>query len=309
MTCLARTSLNIPSTFITGYPQTPAEKAQSRSAIKANASRARWRKGALPTRSAPVPAPGLRNAPQVRSTKVAFRAVPGSKTPSALQRHLSDPQGVLLPVNSTRRQPTSGELAQWIANKAFDTTTLPLPIPAAQLSHFSTHEIRKLVHQHYEAFTQILPADESGHNSRAVLWTHRIMSEPGVLSAFVFAQLSRNVHEHGLAPNLRRQLVWTHAAVVETVNKALSSAATACTDTTLLTVFSLAYHGSTSSAVKARKPARAPQQGPLKSLRLLHLYGGPIEAVSMHREALLKMIEMRGGLRKMTLPGFAGLLC
>lgn len=138
------------------------------------------------------------------------------------------------------------------------------------------------------------------------------MSEPGCLYAYMFGQLIRNKHNHRLPLKSQHQLLCAHAETVTYVNQALSDHKIACSDSTILAVFALAYHSIT---IEEKPPKgstaifRAPEQGPLKSLRLLNLYGGPIETVSMHREGLLKLIQLRGGIEKITLPGLAGLLC
>ncbi|EXJ62208.1 hypothetical protein A1O7_02641 [Cladophialophora yegresii CBS 114405] len=137
------------------------------------------------------------------------------------------------------------------------------------------------------------------------------MSEPGCLYAYFFAQLMRNKYSRHFHSKAQHQLLRAHAETVSYVNKALSDPSTACSDLTILTVFNLAYHylAMSPEARPVYATRRRPEQGPLRSLRLLNLYGGPIEAASMHREGLFKMIELRGGLEKITIPGLAGLLC
>jgi hypothetical protein len=184
-------------------------------------------------------------------------------------------------------------------------------VPFEQLNSFSAHETGLLLQQLYETLDQALPANSAGHNELVTLWIHKIMSDPGCLAAYLFAQLMRNKYNPYFHPNAQQQLLRAHAETVTHVNKALSNPSTACSDLTILTVFNLAYHylAVDAEARPAYTTRRAPQQGPLRSLRLLNLYGGPIEAASMHREGLLRMIELRGGLETVTLPGLAGLLC
>ncbi|OAP56105.1 hypothetical protein AYL99_09284 [Fonsecaea erecta] len=189
--------------------------------------------------------------------------------------------------------------------------SLPLPVPVPQLVSFSDHETRLLLNQLYETFSQALPTLSSGENELAATWVRTIMSDPGLLYAYMFSQLMRNKHKHDLDRKAERQLLHAYAETITYVNTALSDHATACSDSTLLAVFTLAYHSMTldSRPQPSHRSPRAPTQGPLASLRLLNLYGGPLGAASIHRDGLLKMIELRGGIEKFTLPGLGGLLC
>ncbi|KIW70546.1 hypothetical protein, variant [Phialophora macrospora] len=310
------TSHGPPPTFILGYPQTRRERAQSRSAIKANASRARWRKDAVPSTAEDASPPP--------PTTTTWPPRPGNSRPGHLvpphearQSHDHDRVLVSLPRHSAavprrRQQKPRPQVPFYLsASNALNAITLPLPVPFEQLAFFSAHEIRRLLQQLYETLDQVLPANAAGPNEAVALWIHKIMSDPGCLSAYLFAQLMRNKYNLHFHPKAQHQLLRAHAETVTHVNRALSNPSTACNDVTILTVFTLAYHYLTMDAEvrPAYVTRRAPQQGPLRSLRLLNLYGGPIEAVSMHREGLFKMIELRGGLDKIILPGLAGLLC
>ncbi|KIW81531.1 hypothetical protein Z517_04557 [Fonsecaea pedrosoi CBS 271.37] len=187
--------------------------------------------------------------------------------------------------------------------------TLPLPVSFPQLALFSDHEVRYLLKQLYETLSQALPASSSGENELAAIWVRTIMSDAGILYAYMFSQLMRNKHKHRLDRIAEHQLLHAYSETVTYVNTALSNRGTACNDRTLLAVFTLAYHSMTLDSQPPQDPPRGPAQGPLNSLRLLNLYGGPLGAVSIHREGLLKMIELRGGIGKFTLPGLGGLLC
>ncbi|KIY02124.1 uncharacterized protein Z520_02262 [Fonsecaea multimorphosa CBS 102226] len=193
---------------------------------------------------------------------------------------------------------------------SLDILSLPLPVPFPQLASFSDYEIRLLLNQLYETFSQALPANTSRENDDlAATWVRKIMSDSGLLYAYMFSQLMRNKQKQHLGRKAERQLIHAYSETITYVNRALTNHSTACSDSTLLAVFTLAYHSMTLDSRPQPNRPRGPTQGPLNSLRLLNLYGGPLEAASMHREGLLKIIELRGGIEKYTLPGLGGLLC
>lgn len=76
---------------------------------------------------------------------------------------------------------------------------------------------------------------------------------------------------------------------------------TSCADENILSVYALAYHGVT----RPQTSTEVPNQGPLKTLQLLHVYGGRLETVDVHLRGLAKMLALRGGVGKIGLPGLA----
>lgn len=74
-----------------------------------------------------------------------------------------------------------------------------------------------------------------------------------------------------------------------------------CADENILSVYALAYHG----ANRPQTSAEVPNQGPLKSLQLLDIYGGRLETVEVHLRGLAKMLTLRGGVGKIGLPGLS----
>ncbi|KIW34726.1 uncharacterized protein PV07_01484 [Cladophialophora immunda] len=306
-------------TFIIGYPKTKSEKAQSRSAVRANASRLRWRKGTISSAAGPVRTAGD-PTPRIHPPTTGHCVLPYLEGHYRSQSLLTNHEAALMPVypplcwDEQQQEPNedAGHAQMLLALSSptpLDILTLALPVPLPRLVLFSEHEVRFLLSQLYETFSQALPANSSGKNELAATWVRKIMSDSGVLYAYTFSQLMRNKHRHCLDRKAERQLLHSYSETITYVNTALSNYSTACNDSTLLAVFTLAYHSMTLDSRPQPNRPRSPAQGPLNSLRLLNLYGGPLEAASMHREGLLKMIELRGGIEKFTLPGLGGLLC
>ena len=87
----------------------------------------------------------------------------------------------------------------------------------------------------------------------------------------------------------------------------MASIENACSEGTVLAVLALALH---SPKVRMTESwfdvaGRRPKQGPLEYVRLINLYGGAIDTVTMHIEALSRLITFRGGLHALTMPGIA----
>ena len=121
-----------------------------------------------------------------------------------------------------------------------------------------------------------------------------IVSDHGLLHSFLFSQQTRNrALTNELSSLEKRRTFACYAQAVRQTNLRLSDPLHACNDANILSVLMLAYHG----AVKNRHDGtKTPQQGPLSSLQNLHLYGGSIGQVALHRDALHRMVSLRGGL-------------
>lgn len=75
-----------------------------------------------------------------------------------------------------------------------------------------------------------------------------------------------------------------------------------CSDSTILAVMSLACHHFR-DAVSANGSTQGPKQGPLQSLRRLHLYGATGIRESVNSRGLELIIEQRGGIEAISIPG------
>ncbi|ETN37010.1 uncharacterized protein HMPREF1541_07998 [Cyphellophora europaea CBS 101466] len=83
---------------------------------------------------------------------------------------------------------------------------------------------------------------------------------------------------------------------------------TACSDDNILAVLSLANHRLLDDVNPLQGPPSTVAQGPFKSMRLLNLYGGPIDFDEAHDAGVAKMTEVRGGLHALRLPGIAEMM-
>jgi hypothetical protein len=101
------------------------------------------------------------------------------------------------------------------------------------------------------------------------------------------------------------QLLACYHKAVQHANVCLADKQSQCSDFTILLVMFLAHHG---KAHPRDDLAQKATQGPLKSLQLLDLYGGLIDPEPTHEKGLRRMIELRGGLHTLTLPGLARML-
>lgn len=92
-----------------------------------------------------------------------------------------------------------------------------------------------------------------------------------------------------------------YTETIRGVHQKFQDSAASCADENILSVYSLAYHG----ARRPQKLTETPNQGPLNTLQLLHVYGGRLETVEVHLRGLAKMLTLRGGVGKIGLPGLA----
>ena len=130
------------------------------------------------------------------------------------------------------------------------------------------------------------------------------VSSPEVMSAQTFGQLVRDGYSETVACVRRRRLATRYYLdAVTKININMQKVETACSSSNMLAVFLLAHHQLIDEAQPSAENRTRPRQGPLKSLRLLNLYGGPIESDPIHMRGLEQLIELNGGLRSLTLPG------
>jgi hypothetical protein len=106
----------------------------------------------------------------------------------------------------------------------------------------------------------------------------------------------------------RRIAAVYYSKALVAINEDLRDADTVSADSTLLSVLALAYHQPRSQPESPILHSTYPKQGPLDSLRLLNILRGPIGTVSVHAEALGRLVASRGGLHDLTLPGLASIM-
>lgn len=105
--------------------------------------------------------------------------------------------------------------------------------------------------------------------------------------------------------SLARYLFRCRAQIVRDISIAIRDPAEACKDVNIFAVSALAHKGrSRKSGVNL---GRRPNQGPLKTLQRLDSYGLTITD-PIHVAGLEKIIELKGGLEKIEMPGLAAMI-
>ncbi|KAJ6008887.1 hypothetical protein N7499_001066 [Penicillium canescens] len=151
----------------------------------------------------------------------------------------------------------------------------------------------------------LFPDGANNHNIRASL-IQMSSSNPYVLHMFMTGALANlqgtpgTTHSHRIALDMFR----SRAEIVRRLNIAIKDPAEACKDTNIFAVVALAKTG---TVQKVEVPRKTPKQGPLKSLQLLNLLALS-EIDPVHLDGLLKLIELKGGLEKIEIPGLAALI-
>jgi hypothetical protein len=107
----------------------------------------------------------------------------------------------------------------------------------------------------------------------------------------------------------RQAVISVHSKAVRTVNENLRLKDKATSDTTILAVLALSYADmSGKGVISTVETIPGITQGPLKMLRRLDI-GPPPKNVVVHFDGLCQMIELRGGIHEVSLPGLAQLIC
>jgi hypothetical protein len=151
-----------------------------------------------------------------------------------------------------------------------------------------------------------LPSKQEGLNRAAGIMMEQIVRDAGLLHGFLYAQLVRNkAARRAETGSTDYQILACYHKAVQHANVCLADKQSQCSDFTILLVMFLAHHG---KAHPRDDLAQKATQGPLKSLQLLDLYGGLIDPEPTHEKGLRRMIELRGGLHTLTLPGLARML-
>jgi hypothetical protein len=134
----------------------------------------------------------------------------------------------------------------------------------------------------------------------------QLSSDPGLLHGFLFSQLVRNkAADRYTTGKTEYHMLACYAQAVKYINSRMGHTQTACDDLNILAVSLLAYSGKVNPR---NEPGAGPTQGPLKSLQLLDFYGGIIDSDSTHERGLTRMIELRGGIDHVEVPGLAQML-
>lgn len=137
-----------------------------------------------------------------------------------------------------------------------------------------------------------------------------VISRRSAFEALMYSQFVRDIHEAGHSGVTRRQRqlhLEYHVRTIEATKQALTNPREACSDTTMTSVLSLALKEqvvNNENEAQNNDKLHVPRQGPLQTLRMLDIYGGPRNAAqTTHISALLKMAHLRGGVDRLEMVG------
>jgi hypothetical protein len=142
----------------------------------------------------------------------------------------------------------------------------------------------------------IFPMGEDRINSLASQWMIRAVASEESFQSLMYAQLT---WEEGWSKSPR---VW-HLAnewymmSVNTINENMKNPAKALSESNIGAVWVLSIHRLEKPEDEVKRGILRPTQGPLNSLHMVDVYGGPIRPSKTHRVGFLKMLELRGGVR------------
>jgi hypothetical protein len=146
----------------------------------------------------------------------------------------------------------------------------------------------------------------SGSRGGFLAWMQQLVSVPEVFYSHTLAHLVQEIVIANEPRNLTHTMLFLRSKTIAIINANLDDDHRATSDSTILAVLALAYHDLRISErrVMVDKTNPGPAVGPLRTLRMLNLFGR-IEHDPIHYEGLTKMIGLRGGLDQLTLPCLA----
>lgn len=292
--------------FVTGNPQTDSEKRTVRTIVRSNASNRRWR--------------------LVRETAAKSKAADGEAlTEPSLSPEPSN--GATSHQSSTepeeenkaiRRQRLANRDARRLSRTASqeDRPSITSPIKTVNLAqHFlgimpatdvSMQSLNRVLQGTAASYAQLFPAGKNSLVSQmAKDWFQQCLRTSGILHTALFCQARRaQAARPGMITMSGNELMLCQTEAVHAINDKLSQQATAVDDESLRIVFSLTWHGS----VKQEPALRAPRQVPLGDLQSLRLFLGIIACDMVHFRGLDRMLDLRGGLHTVRMPGLAHLI-
>ena len=292
--------------FVTGNPQSETEKRTVRTIVRSNASNRRWR--------------------QVRETKAKSQALTQIDNDSSSDYSNSERLSIEdVPCNEVSRldlQTKKRRLAERSArrqNRALlngTSTQLENPTKVVNLSQnyfgimptssVSKQSIARMLQGTATSYSQLFPSGKgSSVSPMAKDWFQQCLTTRGILHTALFCQAMRaQAARPGWSAMPGDELMLCQTEAVHAINDKLSQAATACDDESVRIVFSLTWHG----ASKHDPPSRTPRQSPLANLQSLKMFMGIIACDPVHAQGLDNMLEVRGGLDKVAMPGLAFLV-
>lgn len=277
--------------FLDGFPQTELGRAQARNVSRTHAANSRWRLSAA------------RNDLYYRQDTGIHQREHENNLSTI---HRSQLPGNLLMALNWQQQSASSIASRQLVN----TIVLPMPLPVSRIALLSDPEVKDILHQTHITLDQNFAPDvESGINGNTTMLMQTIVTDHCLLHCFAIGQLFRNkATKLHFSAREDQAIFCCYSEIVKSVNNRLCYQDTACDDINIMAVLTLAFHSMTPDREAEKSSAKevpTPSQGPLKSLRHIQLYGGPICHAPLHREALVKMVETRGGLENLVWPGLA----
>lgn len=151
----------------------------------------------------------------------------------------------------------------------------------------------------------MFPGDAENFNIRAKMLELSISHAP-MLQVFIMGALiySEGAHRITHSSSTALSVFRARAEIVRHVSIAMRDPVEACNDVNIFAVSSLAKNGFFQSVQTSLK---TPKQGPLRNLQFLSALG-LTENVPIHFNGLWKIIEFKGGLGTVKMPGVAALV-
>jgi hypothetical protein len=146
-------------------------------------------------------------------------------------------------------------------------------------------------------------------NAAAEKWLPRAMANPALFTAFLYGaaghmQTRKRLESAQLVPQTREEKLEQIICETETIkqlNKMMQDPSQVCSDEVILAVLCMAFNRIDYSGWTVADPS---PKAPLRNLQWLDVYGG-LSLNDHHVKGLLALIETKGGLSKMKLPGLA----
>ncbi|KAE9374172.1 hypothetical protein N431DRAFT_283576, partial [Stipitochalara longipes BDJ] len=143
------------------------------------------------------------------------------------------------------------------------------------------------------------PRQLSSVNTIAKAWVSTSVANPFLLNIFLWAIcIKRNIIHGSNTDKNSAQALEYKVNGIRQLNEVISYGREALTDEVILGIAGLATHEIVNFTEERMKPFNSP----LQKAGLLHTYGG-LQMVPEHREALLRLIVLRGGIESLRLTG------
>ncbi|KAL3487438.1 hypothetical protein BJX62DRAFT_191684 [Aspergillus germanicus] len=153
-----------------------------------------------------------------------------------------------------------------------------------------------------------MPSQPGSIHPGAHAWFSSSLSHPALHSSMLFGSLShRKTHvsksQRPFSATDSKTMVLSQMDSISKINAAIQEPSLAVTDEIILSVLTLANNDSGDS----RGIKKSPFQPTLRSLQWLDIYGR-LSPNPIHQVGLLRLVELRGGLDKIELPGLAAVI-